>query len=324
MLSGASSVNYDASDMEKVMSSDFTVSDPTANFRVSESVAEVTRDLGPLGELPGTWMGSGFNLISRPDQHDKKPFFLQLNDTREILAFTDIGAPIPNRGSVQDDIHFLGVHYLQQVSDAMTNGALHIEPGLWLNLPATPAGPGTKPPAVPASVVRLATIPHGDAVLAQGAAPPLKPVPGGPKIPVADSTPVNLTGPNAGTSNFPDPHYLDPFKNTPPPPGIPADARKNPNLVLTDAIKGQNIIETVTLDVDTQTALGGLPGGISNIPFVVENANATRVQATFWIEKVQLPGNSGYFMQLQYSQKISLDFLDIGWPHISVGTLVKQ
>jgi len=29
-------------------------------------------------------------------------------------------------------------------------------------------------------------------------------------------------------------------------------------------------------------------------------------------------------MQLQYSQKVILDFGDIEWPHISVATLIKQ
>jgi hypothetical protein len=130
-------------------------------FRASAPIADAGPDLGPLLELPGTWVGNGFNLISRPDQHNNKPFFLELNNTRETLSFTPIGAPIPNRGSGQDDIFFLGVHYLQQISDGVTNGALHLEPGMWLNVPAT------TDPAAPASVVRMATIPHGDALLAQ-------------------------------------------------------------------------------------------------------------------------------------------------------------
>jgi hypothetical protein len=29
--------------------------------------------LGPLTEFPGSWVGTGFNLISRPDFHDKQP-----------------------------------------------------------------------------------------------------------------------------------------------------------------------------------------------------------------------------------------------------------
>jgi hypothetical protein len=30
------------------------------------------------------------------------------------------------------------------------------------------------------------------------------------------------------------------------------------------------------------------------------------------------------FLQLQYTQQVTLDFLGINWPHIQVATLVKQ
>src|SRR5260221_478916 len=135
----------------------------TTMFRASAPQAETISRLGPLGELPGTWVGNGFNLISLPDKHDNKPFRLKLNATKETLSFRMIGAPIPNRGSVQDDIEFLGVHYFQQVSDAKTNVGLHLEPGLWLNTPIT-----TNPPQPKAGVARLGTIPHGDSVSFSG------------------------------------------------------------------------------------------------------------------------------------------------------------
>lgn len=284
-----------------------------AVFRASAPVADAGPDLGPLLELPGTWVGNGFNLISRPDQHDNKPFFLELNATRETLSFTEIGAPVPNRGSGQDDIFFLGVHYLQRISDAVTNGALHLEPGMWLNLPAT------TDPAAPASVARLATIPHGDALLAQGSS---LTVAGPPQIASVDSTPTFSAGPNAGQPVTG--AYLDPFTTTPLPPGIPDGAIANPNVVLTEAIAQQKILETTVLIISTSTQVGGTAGGIQNIPFVVQNANATAMSAIFWIEKVQSEDGTGTFMQLQYTQQVTLDFLGIAWPHIQVATLVKQ
>jgi hypothetical protein len=64
-------------------------------------------------------------------------------------------------------------------------------------------------------------------------------------------------------------------------------------------------------------------GNIGNIPFVVRNANATRLDAIFWIETVQQPDGST-FLQLQYTQTVILNFLGIDWPHISVATLTKQ
>lgn len=106
-----------------------------ALFRASSSSTQVLADLGPLSELLGTWVGNGLNLISLPDKHDSRAFRLKLNSTHEILSFTSIGAPISNRGSAQDDIAFLGLHYFQQVSDAVSNEGLHVELGLWLNLP---------------------------------------------------------------------------------------------------------------------------------------------------------------------------------------------
>ena len=276
-------------------------------------MADTGPALGPLMELPGTWVGSGFNLIARPDKHDNKPFFLELNATRETLSFTQIGAPIPNRGTGQDDIFFLGVHYLQQISDAVGNAALHLEPGMWLNIPAT------TDPVAPASVARLATIPHGDALLAQGSSLDVQ---GPPQIAAVSSTPTFSTGPNAGQPVTG--AYLDPFTTTPLPPGIPAGAIANPNLVLTDAISKQKIVETTVLIVSTTTQIGGSAGGIENIPFVVQNANATSMSATFWIEKVQREDGVGTFLQLQYTQKVILNFLGIDWPHVQVATLVKH
>ncbi len=44
--------------------------------------------------------------------------------------------------------------YLHRVTDALTGGAMHIELGMWLNIPAT------TDPKAEASIARLATIPH--------------------------------------------------------------------------------------------------------------------------------------------------------------------
>jgi hypothetical protein len=57
-----------------------------------------------------------------------------------------VGGAVPNRGSDgQLDISIFGLSYLQRIADAVTNEALHIEPGFWLNVPPTtvPAGAAT-------------------------------------------------------------------------------------------------------------------------------------------------------------------------------------
>jgi hypothetical protein len=272
--------------------------------------------LGPLRELGGTWVGRGFNLISLPDFDNPppagpQPFRLKLNATVENLQFTQIGGNIPNRGSTgQKDINLFGLTYLQRVSDASSNGALHIEPGLWLHVE-----PSAVPPQ-PFTVVRQGSIPHGTSILAQGAVIPT--VQGGPLIQPVDSTPFTDAGPitNAG--------YLTPFTSAILPPGVPLSYVKNPNQALVDAIAGQTIISTEVLDVSTVTnAARSQIGGVLNIPFVTSNANVTQFQSIFWIETVRQQDGTT-FMQLQYTQTIILNFLNINWPHISVATLVKQ
>jgi hypothetical protein len=67
------------------------------DFRAAQSAATVLAELGPLGDLPGTWSGHGFNLIARPDFEGGNEIFLELNITDEHLKFDAIGGPIPNR-----------------------------------------------------------------------------------------------------------------------------------------------------------------------------------------------------------------------------------
>jgi len=98
----------------------------------------------------------------------------------------------------------------------------------------------------------------------------------------------------------------------------------NPNVVLADAIQPfiEHLAATTVLTVSSKTA-----GGVLNIPFLQNatnnNAAATAVEATFWIETVQ-PQRGHPFQVLQYSQTVTLNFLGIDWPHISVATLYRQ
>jgi hypothetical protein len=153
-----------------------------SDVRITPDNQTVLNQLGLLQDLAGTWKGKGFNLIARPDFHDKTDLYLQLNQTRETLKFDPIGSSIPNRGFGQDDIELFGLTYLQQISDAALDGALHIEPGIWVTQPATTFPPETAPP--PGQLVaRMGTIPHGNSLLAQGIAepftgPPVLTVPG--------------------------------------------------------------------------------------------------------------------------------------------------
>jgi hypothetical protein len=323
------------------------------SVRISPSNDEVLSDLGLLADLAGTWHGEGFNLIARPDKVGGAPLFLELNQTQETLKFDPIATSIPNRGNAQGDIELFGLTYLQKISDAVTKGALHIEPGIWISVPLTTE------PAETASVARMGSIPHGNALLAEGTAILVKPLPGGTFAisPVNTAPfPQGAAMPPGGTvSGFPEYDVANttpaatnsrtPFGNVPPIPlpasinGIPMQTVINdPTRLLQQAIKGQQIEQMVVLNIATVANLtigtglvanGG--GGIENIPFLQSNANTALVFATFWIEKIKHPFRD--FMQLQYVQTVLLNFpilkpapappVPFSWPHVSVATLQK-
>jgi hypothetical protein len=139
------------------------------SVRKSPDNETVLENLGLLAELAGNWHGTGFNLVARPDFQDQTNVFLELNLTNETTKFDPISSSIPNRGFAQPDIELFGLTYLQKISDATTGGALHIEPGIWITQPATSAPP-LAPPAGGQLVSRMANIPHGNSLLAQGIA----------------------------------------------------------------------------------------------------------------------------------------------------------
>lgn len=285
--------------------------------------------LGPLSSLPGTWIGKGFNQIWRPHQDGAQDRFLQLNETLETLQFDAIPGDIPNRGLLQRDISLHGMTYLQQVQDAHVLGpnkhpaGIHIEPGIWINIPATTS------PADAATVARLATIPHGTTILLQGGLVPS--VSHAPAIPAVSITPFTIQSPH-GPVSFPESNLGTPTAFRTPPadiPGVTQAMVNNPNLVLTQALAGQKVISTTTLHVSSlplkPPASGG---GTRNIAFLdgiggKPNATSAQVDATFWIETVETaPGVT--HLQVQYTQTVLLNFNGLSWPHVSVATLLKQ
>jgi hypothetical protein len=224
----------------------------------------------------------------------------------ETLDFRVIPGVVPNRGAgEQEDLGLYGLHYLQRVSDAdvspvTTAGeALHIEPGLFMNVPES------ENHKVP-TIVRMGSIPHGVTVLMQGKTPSTVPVDGPPKIP--EIYPLEQL------PEFPPekPEPGEPDKNPPieglgimpvnvptppvqPPPPLKKVASKqhpveevviendkpgktngpfpqpqfqeyinNPNKVLTDAIADQKILGTIAIELNTEE----VEDSIGNIPFL--------------------------------------------------------
>ena len=161
---------------------------------------KIPNPLGPLAALVGTWGGKGFNVIWRPNHTPGQDRFLELNLTNDGIQFEAISGAIPNRGLLQPDINMFGITYLQQISDANLNAGLHIEPGIWAVVPAT-----TNPAEV-ATVVRMASIPHGTTILAQGTSSTAA---GPPAIPNNNILPFTIGHPTSivqfcGTESFGD------------------------------------------------------------------------------------------------------------------------
>ncbi len=255
--------------------------------------------LGPLADFTGSWIGNGFNTIFRPDntiskssESLPKPLapgdnILELNLTAETLAFSHSLGSVPNRGLTQQaDIHLNGMPYLQAIKD-ITDPAnpvdIHAEPGLWMAVQAT------NNPAEGPTVVRMASIPHGTTIQAQGTS---KVIAGPPVFPTAHMTPSIIAGapvrfPSQTAANNDTPRIpqdLSPFIAA----GTITQAiLDNPNVVLQNHLKGQTIVSTTQISVATSPAPPLVGGGTDNIAFLTKNAVGFQMSATFWIETVQ-------------------------------------
>jgi hypothetical protein len=211
------------------------------------------------------------------------------------------------------------VHYLQQITDQNTGEGLHFEPGIWLTIPPTDQ------PSEPATVARLASIPHGTAILAQGTTFTFD---GPPQFQAVSITPFVVDN---TTQKVPFPEsdlsQESPFRS---PPenivGITQEMVDNPNSVLTAAIAGLNITRTTVLTV-TSAANPVAGGGTANTAFLqgvpgsAANADAPLVTATFWINEVKGQGDEPDFLQMQYTQTVILNFNGLSWPHVTAATL---
>jgi hypothetical protein len=351
---------------------------------------QINPSLGPLALLANTtFRGNGFNTIFRPHKPgtpsglpvtpdpatNPDDNILELNITEEILEFSSALGSVPNRGFLQDDIFFNGVPYIQRVKDVTDPSHpvdIHFEPGIWLSVPATTN------PVEGATVVRMASIPHGTTIEAQGTSFTVPT----PQINPVDITPFFLP-PRNGPQSFPSQTFDNnaTFR-------LPQDLSttritktmlQDPNSVLTDRIQqqlqDQAITSTIVITIETNAVNplpGGQPdaaldgGGTDNIAFLKgtaggPNAEAVAMSAIFWIETVKdqitvpalqpgesvtLPGTDTAgdglvpsftftatnafaggaknvsFTQVQYTQRVHLNFAPLGWPHISVANLI--
>lgn len=264
-------------------------------------------DLGPLAAFVGDWHGTGMNTIFRPDNPETptplpvpvtgSDNVLEINLTSETLSFSKSLGSVPNRGSgAQGDIFLNGVPYLQTINDVTFPGqvtGIHFEPGMWVIVPKTTV------PEEGATLARMASIPHGTTINAQGT---FFTVQGGPRIDPVDITPFTITDhkpvpfpsqtvTNQGTPRIP--QDLTPFNAA----GTITQAiLSDPTTILRNHIAGQNIVSTDVLVIDTSPKAPLFGGGTDNIAFLLgdpngtqanANANAVEMKAIFWIETVE-------------------------------------
>jgi len=304
-------------------------------------------NLGPLRLLPGMWksQGRGWNMIALPFATAPSPldYRLLLNQYDEQLEFTFVDDNVPNRGvdkstpTVQTDQFVVTVDYQQTIQQvaavdfpdskglAGPGGlAIHHEPGLWLHM-KNQITDGL-------DLARLATIPHGDSVLALGQSSEHS---GSSGIPHINSLPEGVTQDLDGNPYLrPYKHFHDrPFKGTVTAAGFPGFDPTRTHVLLELANAGAKIVKTTTLAVDSTIPTGG----IANIPFVVRKANAASMKSIFWIQELaDKDANGDPKLRLQYLQVVLLDFFPrrdgfpgccpglILWPHVSINTLDKQ
>lgn len=315
-------------------------------------------DLGPLDALPGKWVSgdTGWNMIALPFASPAgPPFRLLLNQYKETLRFSFVDEKVPNRGITsaprqEKDQLVVTLDYEQSIEQVSAvdepvsgkaggaNLAIHHEPGLFLYL--------TNQVDDDIDIGRLASIPHGNSVLALGTSDVVD-WPDKATDPQAfEDLAKRLIGSISGLpigvgpdAKLEDSRWLAPYKKFSKQFGIPFKGNVtdpnfegfdpvNPAQLLQSTVPFLNIKRTTVLALDSSIQ----SGGVSNIPFVERQADAAKVTSTFWIHELRDPEEHGSPFILQYLQDVSLDFLPrldqppglIRWPHVSINTLWKD
>jgi hypothetical protein len=333
-------------------------------------------DLGPLKNLLGVWIGqeTGWNMIALPFQGKPEfpapfKFRVLMNQYNEELQFAFIDDEVPNRGlsrpdDAAPDQFVVALDYQQKIAqidgpelplykgaeDRPNSGGLaggpglpiHHEPGLWLYEKNRKSKDDqiidNVVSEVELNVARLASIPHGNSVLAIGTSAVQK---GMPEIPPLSGLPsgrfedVITPDYDFKTDPYLEPykHYIDqPFMGNVTISGFPGFNPADMNQILRFANQalidqGSRIVQTTTLTVDSTRKRAG----ISNVPFSVREAEPVSMKSTFWIQEVEDKDGNMRF-RLQYSQVVMLHFFHprqdefpgrAVWPHISIATLEK-
>jgi hypothetical protein len=297
--------------------------------------------LGPFINLPGVWSnegqfeGRGWNMIALPFSGSPFGFRLLVNQFNETLTVTVADKGVPNRGfgsrpdPATGDQTIVALDYEQLISQIAVDDfpqttltraipkPIHHEPGLFLNM----ANKVTDD----LIIARLGTIPHGDSVLALGR---VRHVEGKPDIPRFSGLPIGLGREDDVLSDV-DPakaNYMDAYRHFHFHLFEGLFDPVDPVALVVEALKGLPVVRSTVFDFDTKNGTGG----VLNIPFIANTANATEMRSIFWLHELsETDDNGDPVMILQYAQIVMLEFFKrrdeqpglIKWPHVSINTM---
>ena len=336
----------------------------------SDAVIRGDPRLGALEQLKGTWVnidptapqaaGHMWNMIALP--FGPAPQFpmryrLLLNQGNELLRFSVGDLGVPNRGDNQNDQKLAALMYIQEIDqiigidsatgadgaaltpatpddDNTPKGAvgIHRESGIFMRI-GNLTGPCDALDQPGPNIGRLASVPHGDGLLAMGFEPPADPILGAPDFDRPDLQAMFSAAPVGLGNMAPTDPYLAPYAHFQQSPfmGV-VDPTKVPGFPGFDPLKPLRllkrplgtVINHIELKFDSQVS-----GAVVNIPFITCQASATQVTSVFWIQEVDIDGVRRFV--LQYAQRVMLEFhsrIDgqpglIQWPHITINSMVR-
>lgn len=358
--SGPDFLKYNLSDKRRIAPA--VVGDPNlgpfkmlpgtwANIRISDRRND-SDGLNPFFGKGGSPLnGRGWNIIALPfiRDGDGPPYRVLMNQYNEVLHFDTVDDKVPNRGinfasGENTDQSVAALDYTQQIrqikadDDAGSCKALddelpiHHEPGFFLHMKEQTVQDFT--------IARLATIPHGNSANAIGKFTEFN---GPPTVPALSALPEGASTfdiVDAVKGDFPveaERDYLAPYRHYIESPFMGQEASPFPGFHPLNAnsliqlgidIEKTKIQKTTELVLDTDV----MEGGIRNIPFIDQQADAALMRSTFWIMELDEVGPFGEpRLLLAYSQFILLDFFTrrdgrnglIRWPHVSINLMEK-
>jgi hypothetical protein len=218
---------------------------------------------------------------------------------------------------------------MHQIAEASSGAGLHIEPGVLAHIPPR------ADPREGATVVRMTSIPARTVILAQGTPQHLDGGP--PQIPDNHIIPSPIGRPPPANPHFPPGEQGYPELDLSIPtafryawPGVTQAMVANPNSLLQVANDGRRLSSRTVIHVSSSPRHPRPAGRSADTAFLAAGSdarsgqgNAVAVDVTFWIQNVAGTDGRPDTLQLQYSQRVQLDFNGHRWPHVRVATLHK-